>query len=591
MDSRSGTNLGGVVIQNWIFRRNYSASIEIVAHWWKKRILFLAVLCVLSVFGIARIAADEPDRGNEQPEGPVGPEQPEETDIILPSEILQVEDIDMEVIDAPLPEFAEPDVPDVAIPLPEPEDMEITQAALDVDPAAPDSSIGTERSDERSLYSTGRVAVGTRNRLIGELGVFSVGQEPNFNMQFSHESIDGFHEQAPGTGFFSRSDKLAGELDTSAGEIRFSTNGTFEVRSDGLQREAQDFSSIDQRYFNGAVDSSWAPTGPLSVSLSGYADYAGLRFSTTGDNDSVAEIADRFRGETAASVSLDSGEVGLFGTYETRSSKDRLFTQVLSGGARGEYTFTMPLVMNAEALVSWNIEEEPLFPFELGAAATLDNVFNVDISGGFRALRPSLTDIWREIPVAGNKGQKVIDGGQWFGEAGINWLATSTVTIDANAELTLTENAVDFGGFDPVTARHPVIQRDIRQLRSDVSVSWQPRGWLRLSGGHLARFLGRREIDPLQEFNVGAEVMTEEQRAGIRVDSSLPVFSGGPALPVAGITGFASVTDGVELSLSLQDMLSPVVESPRYRYSADEREAFPFIDPGIRATLSARLTL
>ncbi|MFP4643034.1 MAG: hypothetical protein ACLFM0_01635 [Spirochaetales bacterium] len=577
--------------QHWVFRRNNSALIEKVGPWWQRRILFFLLLVVLSSAGIARLPADEPDRGDEQPEGPGGPEQPEDTDIILPSEILQVEDVDMEVVEAPLPDFAEPEIPDVGIPLPEPEEMEITQAALDLDPAAPDSTVDASGSEERSLYSTGRVAVGTRNHLIGELGVFSVGEEPSFNMQFSHESIDGFQQQAPGTGFLTRRDRLAGELDTEAGEIGLSTDGTFEVRSDGLQRQSPDFSSIDQRYFDGTIDSSWSPTGPLSVSLSGDADYAGLRFATTGDNDSVSEIADRFAGESQAVVSLDSGEVGLIGTYETRSSEDRQFLQVLSGGLQGEYTFAMPLVLNAKALVSWNTVDGPLFPFELGAAATVEDVFNVDISGGFRALRPSLTDIWREVPVAGNRGQKLSDGRQWFADARLNWLVTSAVTIDANAEFTQTDNAVDFDGFDPDTARHPIIQTDIQQLRSDVSVSWSPRRWLRLSGGHVARFLGRRSIDPVQEFNAEAELTTEEQRAGVRLDSSLPVFSDGPSIPIAGVTGFASVTDGVELSLSLQDMLSPAAESPRYRYSAGESSEFPFIEPGIRATLSARLTL
>ncbi len=553
---------------------------------------FLCVFLILLLSGgISGLGADEPDRGDEQPEGPRGPEQPEDTDIILPSEILEVEDIDLEVIDAPLPEFEEPEVPDLAIPLPEPGDMAITAAALDIDPAAPDAPVGAAREEERSLYSTGRLALGTRNHLVGELGVFSVGQEPSFNLQFSHESIDGFHDRAPGTGFFDRTDRLAGELDTSFGEIGFSTDGTFEVRSEGLQRQAPGFSSIDQRYFDGEIGTSWSPDGPLRIELGGTADYAGLRFATTGGGDSESDIADRFGAETATFVTLDSGEIGLFGDYERRSSQGRGFDQVLAGGVRGEYAFAMPLVVNAEAGVSWNVDEDPLFPFELGVAATIDDVLNLEFGGGFRALRPSLTEIWKEVPVAASPDVPLSDGGQWFGEAGLNWLATSTLTVDSNAEFSVTENALDFDEFDPQSARHPLNQRDLRQLRSGVTVSWSPARWVRISGGHEARFLDRREIDPVQEFHGEAEVTAAEQRAGVRMDSRLPVFSDGPALPKTGITGFASVTDGVEVSLSLEDILSPLNEEPRYRYSADERDAFPFIEPGIRATLSARLTL
>lgn len=554
------------------------------------RLLGMALVLILSG-GIQVLSADEPDRGDEQPEGPTGPEQPEDTDIILPSEILQVEDIDLEVIDAPLPEFAEPDVPDLAIPLPEPGDMAITQAALDIDPAAPDAPVGVTRTDERSLYSTGRVAVGTRNHLVGELGVFSVGQDPSFNLQFSHESIDGYHDRAPGTGFFDRSDRLAGELDTSFGEIGVSGDGAVEVRSEGLQQQAPGFASIDQRYFTSAIDTSWSPTGPLTVELGGFADYAGLRFSTTGDQESVSQVADRFGGATAAYVTFDAGEAGLYGNYETRSSEGRSFEQVLSGGLRGEYTFAMPLVINAGAGVSWNVDDDPLFPFELGVAATVDDVLNAEVGGGFRALRPSLTDIWREVPVAARDGETVSDGGQWYGRGEFNWLATSTLTIDTSAELTLTEGAIDFDDYDPSSGRHPLNQRNMVQLVSGISASWSPARWLRVSGGHQARFLDRRTIDPVQEFNAEAEVTTSEQRAGVRLDNRLPVFFDGPAMPVSGISGFASVTDGVEVSLSLEDVFSPLSETPRYRYSAGKQEAFPFIEPGIRATLSARLTL
>ncbi|MFW5995019.1 MAG: hypothetical protein ACOCRN_02825 [Spirochaetia bacterium] len=543
---------------------------------------------------MAANAQDDDTDNNEQtepeaPEGPSGPTRPEDTDILLPSEILQVEDIDLEVVEAPLPEFAEPPLPDLAIPLPGPEQLEITQAALDIAPGSPGVTEGQVEGEQRSLYSTGRVAVGSRNFLSGDIGIFSFGTDPEFNLQYRHEGIDGYAENAPGTGYFTRNDRISGELDAALGTFDLLLDASFEEQDDGLQRESDSFYSVDQRYVSGGTRVRRETEGPFAAELGGSFDTASRVFVSDSD-ESVSERALEVAGEAGASLEFERGDVELLAGYLTRQSSADSFTQVVTGNLSGEYAFEGPLACDALAGISWEPDEAPLFPFELGVSATFREVFTLELRGGGRALRPSFTDVWREVPSAGLEDEPLQDGVAWFANTSVNWLASSTLTLESSTEAEFSRNAIDFAAFTPDTARHPIEQRDIDQVRSNVSVSWAPSRVFRLVGGYTGRLIDRRAIDPTHEIDMEVEVNTEEDRAGGRLGVVTPIFEYA-ALPNMSASGFFGVAEGIEVGLEFYDILGPVREQPRARFGATASGEYPFIEPGFRATMFARLSL
>lgn len=551
--------------------------------------LRVATLLAAVIISAAVPLFSQDSREGETPADASGPTQPEDTDILLPSEILEVEDIEIELIEAPLPDFSELTLPDIAIPLPAPEELAITAAALEIDPAAPVAEIRPSETGERSLYSTGRVAVGSRNYLAGDIGVFWLGDDPSFNVQFSHESLDGFHDFSAGTGYFRRSDQISGELETGVGQFELNLDGAFEERDEGLQRQSSEFYSVDQRYVSGRTGLTWRSEGSFVARLGARIESA-TRLFVTDSGDPQTDSAVRAGGDIEAAFEFDRGDVGLLFDYDTRLEMDAEFDQVFDTRLRADVALNVPVVLDASVGVSWQADRSPIIPFEAGIQGTIDDVLNLELRGGFRPLRPSYTRLWREVPHLGLQGQVLADGSEWFGQAGMNWLATSTVTLDSTVSFSVAEDAVDISGYSQTESRSPVDQRDITQLKGVFSANWAPISWLRLGGGYTGRFIDRRAIDPVHQLDSEVEIGPADGSAGVIFSNALPFYDE-PALPLLGITGYASVTDGVELSLSFDDLLAPARDVPRARVGARDSSDYPFIEPGFRATLAARLSL
>lgn len=549
----------------------------------------IRVFCtVVLVFFVMVPASLAEEQGDETPAGASGPEQPEDTDIILPTEILEIEDIQLEVIEAPLPEFTELTLPDLAIPLPDPEDLAITEAAVDIDPAAPEA--GTVVTvEERSVFSSGRIAVGSRNHIAADIAVYVLGDGPRFTMQYSHDGLDGYADRAPGTGFFSRNDRIFGELEVEGDRTEFGFDAAFEEREDGLQQQSDDFYSVGRRFISGSGRGHYETDG-VFVAHAGARAESATRLFVTDSGDPATDAAMRFGADLAGILEFDRTDIGLTLDYDGRLSPANEFAHVLDVRLRTDVELEMPIVLEAESGVSWLVGGELTVPFEAGISGTVDDVLTLRLRGGHRPLRPGLTEIWKDAAVAGLDGEVPVDGNEWFVEAGANWLAASALTLDATLGFTASNNDYDIGAFNGSASRHPLERRDIVQLRTDLAASWRPTSVFRLTGQHTGRLIDRRAVDPTHEIGINADLTTPDERAGTGLRLSFPFYTE-PALPLLGFDAYANVTDGVELGLTLDDILSPVRDQPRAAVGAAASEAFPFVEPGFRATLSARLTL
>ena len=546
--------------------------------------VFCSIVLALFVMSPAMLSAE----ADETPSGASGPEQPEDTDIILPTEILEIEDIQLEVIEAPLPEFTELTLPDLAIPLPDPEDLAITEAALDIDPSAPAADTITT-VEERSVFSSGRIAVGTRNHIAADIAVYVLGDGPRFTMQYSHDGLDGYADRAPGTGFFDRNDRIFGELEIDGERSEFGFEAAFDEREDGLQQQSDDFYSVGRRFISGSARGRLGTDGAFSARAGARAESA-ERLFVTDSGDPGSDSAVRFGGDIAGILEFDRADIDLTVDYDARLSPANELAHVLDARLGTGIALGVPIVLDAESGVSWRVGGDLMVPFEVGISGTIDDVLTLRLRGGQRPLRPSFTEIWKDVAVAGLDGQAPTDGREWFGRAGANWMATSALTMDAALGFAASRDDYDIGAFDGGASRYPLVQREIIQLRTDLTASWRPTQVFRLTGEHTGRFIDRRAVDPVHVVGVNAELTTPDERAGTGLRLSVPFFDE-PALPLLGFDAHASLADGVELGLSLDDILSPVREQPRATVGATASDDYPFIEPGFRATLSARLTL
>ncbi len=520
-------------------------------------------------------------------EEPTGPEAPEETDLLLPSALLEVEAVDPVELEAPLPDFADLSVPDLEMPLPETEELLIADDVFELpgDPARAEPPV----TGEVSIYSSGRLGIGIRNHILGELALYRLGADPNFDIRFLHESIDGYGDEPAGTGFFSRRDEIGGSLEFGAGPLNLAFDGSFVEEEDGLQGLAP-FYSVNQRHIDGGADVEWQPDADATIRLDTGAASAERRF-VSGEEGPEEATELGFDARLAGELAFETWRAGLRGDYALDMPPEGgEWRHRLSATTFAEVDIGTDLALDGSVGIGWGPDRDIAVPFELGVSGTIDDVLSLGLAGGMRLQPPRYRDLWREVPAAEASETYPEDSEKWFTETSVNWLVTPEVTLDGGIEFLYSSNAVDVEGFGEESGKHPLFTRELTTLAPRLEVAWNPVPYVRAVTGWDARLIERRSIDPAHRVFTELEAGLLDDRIGGSLQADFPVFEE-PVLPRMHLGAYGRLAEGVELRVDLEDLLAPALEHGRARYGAQPDSAFPFVEPGLRATFSAHLSL
>lgn len=533
----------------------------------------------------------------EDPRSSDGPSQPDQPEIILPTEVFEIEAFNVETVAAPLPQISDIRIPALPVPLPDSGEIQVTEAALALQPISPavgQSSVPLQGVS--SVFSTAQFGFGTRNWLFGDLSVFALGTEPRFAFEFRHESLDGFGTREAGTGYFSGADRIAGNIDFSNQNTDIETDLSFDSRRDGFQGQGP-YLSLDQRFTRLSLDANHQTDGPVSFSGNARLGHADRVFTDPDSPDSEQALDASVDGRVT--VGFDRVELSVNSQYlqnwlDTRSEGLRLGGQTVSGGLSLNLNFNSSLLIDSSAGVSWRPGERLVVPFSLGVSGSVSDRLSLEFRTGQSLAHVSPIELWDSVQALETP-QSSVWGNEWYGSMAATWFVRDDTTISGEGLFRYWRDTYDAGAFSGGV--HSFVSVPERtSVQSSIQAAYTPRPEFRGAFDLDLNLISARTIDPSFSIGLETEFLTTDGLSGmlVRMDTAFFLEQNQevtPVLPELDISGFYALTDIVQVSLGIRDIFDLVdANVPRYLYRAADPE-YPLIEPGFRATLSAQLSL
>lgn len=526
--------------------------------------------------------------------------EPEEPGIVLPPAFLAVEDLQVENVEAALPDDEIQLRPDIAIPLPEADELYLPEEVFDI--PYPDQVLAAQQttspliftgpqSQRSSIFSEGQIGVGSMNHVIGDISLFKLGMTPRFNLRFYHEKKDGylsgggFLYHDAGSGFYHSDDVLNGAFSFAGGNFNLDAEGEIAEVSDGLQGRSS-YDSLTHRFMSADINLGFFPLDTLTLSGGLRAHNVNKTLSATAPETPVNRFEFSVRPEAAIQLSLPVFGTGLQAMYEfldyaaPAPSAHKMNARAnISLSLQPEYKI---LLLGG---VSWTIGGSPLFPVSLSFEGAIGNVFLFSIAGGYKVEDIRFYPMWKKSPLL-DATLPVADNGGWFGEARAQYRPARSVLLDAGIDFSAMSAVVDpQSSHDTGTGLFAFSQSALMTLKTVLGISWDISQNFRLETDWTGRFIELAQFTPSHSLSLSFEGQDNLERFGGSLAASMDVYlSSGVEIPALTINGFYRITEGVMFELDAEDLLSPLYAAGRPYWGG-------YVDAGLHVTLTTRISL
>jgi hypothetical protein len=518
---------------------------------------------------------------------------PSDPGIVLPPVLLEVEDLQVEDVNAALPADEDQLRPDVSIPLPEADDLYLPDVVFDI-PYPDQIGLGsgggqaafTEYLQNRSqIFSDGQIGVGAPVHVLGDLTLYKLGDDPAFSLRFVHEKLDGYGFRPVGSGFYHSDDLLEGTITLENDSTSLSVDGRIGEFSRGLQPGAEidaEYESVTFRDVSGGAD-VWYEILPV-LSIDGSFDVAYGAQTLTAQTPSIVSelsIAPRAR----LTLGLDRLALSLATGYEFLSTgPGSSVDHRISAGFAASYELPTDLRFFLDAGLFWSPVAAALFPdITAGAEGRVGTTLQFRTTAGYEVRETRYREVWIDSPLVALEGRPGVEYG-WSWNGTVQVRPISTLLITTNVDFTWFDGVIDPAASpDPVTGLFAATFRPVATLDTDVLISWDISRVFGIDFGWSGAFIDRTTHEPVQVFSLlfGAEDPTERFGAWLDTEWELD-----PALtiPMLGLGGFYRISESVQFQLDVRDVLSPIYPSGREDWA-------PYIRPGLNAMLLTKISL
>jgi len=542
-------------------------------------------------------AVAQSDKSSSGDNAKPGPSAPENAPIVLPDVVLKVPDIAVASVQSALPGAGSLRVPDISIPLPDQGPLHIPDRAFDV-PLPGKNQPASSAARGSSVYNTGSLGVGSMSHLSGAISVYKLGDSPRFRLQFSHEGLDGFSGKPAGTGYFSNDDQVSGWLATSGKSAGTESLASFQDRELGLQNDS-DYYSVGIRTLNGYTGFSFHPDSALSFGARVEAGAASRLFSLAApaaSNRSQNEY--RLAPSITAGLNLNSVTFQLRGNYGLRVTDGLPAANSLNLGLFMDASLPASFLIRGDVGAYWTLAGVPdaglEVPWSLEMSKTFSGGLGFSLSGGYQITPMSFSDLWADYPVlhiGDSVNNSLVHSSAWFGKLGYTLSSQDMLlTTQGALEVAYRKNVLDISGYSRTDNSYLYTQRDMWTIIPTFELTWSPVSLLSIRAGLQGNLLNRATQEPLIAANGSLSISAPQNRFGGGLTAVFDLF-GAPVVPNVSANLFARISDGVELDLDLEDMLSPLIPDGRPVIGSSVNSAFPFISPGFRITLSTHISL
>lgn len=526
--------------------------------------------------------------------------EPEEPGIVLPPAFLEVEDLQVETVEAAVPDDDILLRPDITIPLPQADDLYLPEEMFDI--PYPDQVLSAQQStssfiftspqnQRSSIFSEGQIGVGSMNHVLGDISLFKLGFTPRFNLRFFHEKVDGyysgggflFHEA--GSGYYHSDDILNGAFSYITDGFSIDAEGEIAEASDGLQGRSP-YDSLSHRFMSVDVTSDSFPFDILTLTSGVRLHHVNKTLSATAPETPVNNF--EFSARPSVSILLDLAKfrAGIETQYEFLD-----YTGQNNSAHKLKAIIDMSLILPLEykiALlggVSWTVGGDLLFPVSLTLNGSIGNGFLFSLAGGYKVEDIRFYPVWKESPLLDSTLPLSDDAG-WYGAARAQFRPVRNLLLNLGTDFSMMNSTITSSStYDAGTGLFAFTQEALTSLEIAFSTSWDISRNFRLETGWTGRFIELPEFTPAHTFDFSFEGQDNLERFGGALVAVMNLDPDtGAEIPELAINGFYRITEGVMFQLDADDLLSPLISAGRPYWDG-------YKEAGIRIILTTRISL
>jgi len=511
--------------------------------------------------------------------------EPEEPEIVLPSVILELEDLSVELVPAELPGDEELLPPEISFSLPETEDIPVEEPRVDYSIIGPGKE-GYIKGD-RSYTVEGVLGTGTLNHFYSSIAVYHLEALPEVKVRFLHEIMDGFSGKSPGGGYNLRDDQLESSVRFKTGEMDITLDGSFLDKERGLQGMGSYYSRINREvYGSGEVLHNISE----NFTVKGFFNISTASHLLTGEVSLIPGVEERvteyfFSPSITAEFSFGKGKLSFTPNYSYRSVPDisSLSTHIVGVKGHFEYDLSDRYQVQTNAGWHWSEISGHRIPFDLSVNGILSEFFSFNLGAGYNVQVYNLKDILSEYPLMGLPASIEENHGLFF-KGRTTWTPRGGLIIDTGISLSQNENLPSpLYTQDTDTGLFPFAQKNFLMVSSDIGVRWYITKVISARMGLKSELMDRPAFSPAN--NLSLELRGIEKTGRYGADASINFITGVNDFvqaPEVNLRGYYQVTDFFTISAEVDDLLFHLLDGPRYTW-------YPYLDTGFNIALKAYL--
>jgi hypothetical protein len=429
----------------------------------------------------------------------------------------------------------------------------------------------------------------------GALSLSKLGSDPRLRFQFSHDGLDGYNFEAPGTGYFQSRTYIDGYVAGALGPVNAEGSASFQEREEGLQGNPNYFST-DLRFVNANLSGTYRPGDlvELGANLDGT---VANRLLTIKAADTLPPRTTEFIIRPTLTSDFSFRDVSLSGDlwYQYRGNTGGLGdAHALSLVLAGDAPITSELFVGGDVGLYWPISGSVKVPFHLTVTATVEDLVTLGLSAGYEAGPRTLFELWQERPLLVDSAAgdvPLADRDAWVADADLSWNVLSRrLVVSGGVGFEYDETALSPQDYDETAGVFPVEQGSRTTVRPNLAVTYRA-GVFSSELSWSGSFVERSPFEPLHQLGLVMDVATENRSITGSLEVRSPFYEGAALLPVIrGEVGFR-VVEGLRILASVDDPLAPIPETGRPRNGPEVTDAYPFIAPGFRFALSTEISL
>jgi len=511
--------------------------------------------------------------------------EPEEPEIVLPSVVLELEDLSVEVVIAELPGDEELLPPEISFSLPETEDIIVEEPQVDYSILGP----GKEGyvKGEKGYTVEGVLGTGTLNQFYSSIAVYHLEALPEVKVRFLHEIMDGFSGKSPGEGYNLRDDQLESSVRFKTREVDITVEGSFSDKERGLQGMGSYYSRINREvYGSGEAEYDFSENfnvkGSIMTSAASHL-LTGKTVSIQGVEERVTEFI--VNPSVTVEYRFGRGKFSFVPGYTYRSVPDISSLSAHMAGVKGyfEYDFSEAYQMQLNAGWQWSEITGHRLPFDISVNVIVSEFFSFNVGAGYNVETYNLRNILSEYPLMGLPALLEDNHGLFF-RGRTTWTPRGGVIIDAGLSLTQNQNLpVPVQTQDVNTGLFPFSQQELIMLNTDIGIRWHITKMLSARVGLTSELMERPLFYPANQLTMELRGVEKVGRYG--GDASMRFITGVNDFvqaPVVSLRGYYQATDFFTISAEVDDLLFYFLDGPRYTW-------YPYLDTGFNITLKAYL--